>query len=112
MPTQEMIIAADTSLSIHERIVRIKGKDKKISSPEEAKAILQISSKEISWFENKDELPFAQMEAMNYLKYGDANLMDYISAAGKYIKNKGNVAFKRIATYFGNEEKPIQHKEQ
>ena len=104
MPTANnsklMFIAKNSGMKVHERIALIKGKDKRISSKEEAKAILAIPNNEVSWLENKNELPMCQMEAMNYLKFGDSNLWDSLSKAGQYLKDKGNVVLERMSNYF------------
>lgn len=71
-----MSIASDSSLRIHERIKRIKGSDKKISSVEEARAILAISSKDLVWTDNKEALPIAQMEANNFLNEHEKKLKE------------------------------------
>ena len=102
-------IAVNSSIRVHERIVRIKGEDKRISSPEEAKAILAIPSSEVRWLENKNELPFAQLEAKNYLKYGNENLWDCITKAGKYIKHKGNLALDRLSSFLSNNRSIAQN---
>lgn len=107
-PQSLMSVATDSSIRIYERLRIIKGDDKKISSPEEAKAILAIPSSDILWTDNKDELPLAQIEARNYLKFGDKNLWDVFSQAGKYIKTKGNAVLDRISNYLSSENgKPI-----
>ena len=111
MPSSQslMTVATNSDLRIFERIKIIKGDDKKISSPEEAKAILAIPTSEVVWSDNKNELPYAQIEAKNYLQFGDSNLWDSIKKAGKYIKNKGILAFDRISQYFRNEQPVAQN---
>lgn len=62
-----MSIAVNSDLRIHERIAKIKGKDNKISSVDEANAILAIPSKDIIITDNKDTLTYAKIDAQNYL---------------------------------------------
>lgn len=112
MPTTQslMSVATNPNLRVFERIRIIKGDDKKISSPEEAKAILAIPSSDVVWSDNKSALPLAQLDATNYLKYGDSNIWDSIAQAGKYLKNKGSEAIARFSNYFGRYENYAQSK--
>ena len=74
---------------INEVLKQIKGKDKRISSREEAEAILEFSKHaEVLWTDDKDALPLAYMEAQNYLN-GGKNLGEYILEAYHSIKEKG-----------------------
>ena len=106
MPNTESLtsIATNSELRIYERIRLIKGDDKKISSQEEAKAILAIPSNEVVWSDNKNELPYAIMEANHYLKHGDSNLLDMFEKAGKYIKKQGISMLARLSEYMRTNE--------
>ena len=95
-----MSIAQNSAMSVHMRILLIKGDDKRISSEEEARAILAIPVKEVGWLENKNELPFEKNNALNYLKYGDKNLRDVIVEAGIYVQQKGSAVLTKIIDYF------------
>ena len=98
-PTQSLIaVAKDSSIRVHERIKIIKGEDKRISSPEEAQAVLAIPYDEVTWLEDKNELPFAQLDANNYLKYGGRCLRDDLADLYRYCKKRGS---EYIAEIFG-----------
>lgn len=105
-----MTIVQNTNLSVHTRITLIKGKDKQISSEEEARAILAIPVKEVGWLENKNELPFAKNDALNFLKYGNRNLRDVFMEAGNYIQQKSSSVLKKVVNYFSDDKKNIAKK--
>ena len=63
-----MSVATNSNLRVCERIKIIKGDDRRISSVAEAKAILAIPSQDVTWTENQEKLPLAQMDAQNYLR--------------------------------------------
>jgi len=91
-----MSIATDSSLRIHERIKRIKGSDKKISSVEEARAILAIPSKDLIWTDNKEALPIAQMEANSFLNEHDKKLKSKQQISDPSLISKGIVIAREI----------------
>ena len=78
-----MSIAKNSNLRVHERIKEIKGEDKKISSPEEAKAILAIPASDLTITDNKQALSIAKMDANYYLS-------DYKARKNKENKIKDN----------------------
>ena len=103
MPTSAeslMSIAINSNLRIHERIKKIKGNDKVISSEKEANAIIAIPASDVLFTDNKDALALAKMEAYSYLNGGGKNLWDYMSSAYKYCKKQGSAALTRISNYF------------
>ena len=107
-PTSSMMaIATDSSKSVSERIKLIKGDDKRISSVEEANAILKIPSNDITWTQNKEELIFAQRDARHFLQYGDKNLRsDFVSLYNYFVK-KGNEYLIKVTDFFTPEKTRI-----
>ena len=102
-----MTIATNSKMRVYDRIQRILGEDGRVSSVEEAKAILSISGREVTLFEDKQKLPLTKMQAEHYLKYGDRNLRDDFADAYKYLKEKGIELYKRLSDHFQNNKKVI-----
>ena len=98
-----MFIAQNHDLRIYERIIKIKGEDKKISSRAEAEAIISIPSVDLVFTDSKEALSLAKMEAYNYLKNGGKNLVDDLVDAYNYCREKGSVIFGRISRYLVSE---------
>ena len=83
---------------IHEVLKQIKGKDKRISSREEAEAILEFAKHaKVIWSDNKDSLPLACREARSYLQYGNKNLGDYVLDAYNNLKEIGTTILARLS---------------
>ena len=99
-------IATNSNLRIHERIRLIKGEDRKISSPEEANAILSIPSKDVILTDNKEALTLSKREAASFLKYGDKNLQDSLKTIYNYIVKEGSTFISKVSNYF-NPDKAI-----
>ena len=102
-----MTIATNSKMRVYDRIQKILGEDKRVSSIEEANAILAIPGREITLFEDKLKLPLTQKQALHYLEYGDRNLRDDFADAYKYLKEKGSELYKRLSDYFQNNKKTI-----
>jgi len=104
MPTAQnlMAIATNSSLRIHERIKLIKESDGKkgISSPEEARAIIAIPTKDLIFTDNKEGLSVEKMYAYSYLKDGGKNLWDDLEMAYNYCKEKGSNLLSRLGRFF------------
>lgn len=104
MPTIQnlMAIATNSSLRIHERIKLIKESDgkKEISSPEEARAIIAIPTKDLIFTDNKEGLSVEKMYAYSYLKDGGKNLWDDLEMAYNYCKEKGSNLLSRLSRFF------------
>ena len=104
MPTIQnlMAIATNSSLRIHERIKLIKESDGKkgISSPEEARAIIAIPTKDLIFTDNKEGLSVEKMYAYSYLKDGGKNLWDDLEIAYNYCKEKGSNLLSRLSRFF------------
>jgi hypothetical protein len=114
MPTTQnlMTIATNSNLRIHERIKLIKESDgiKGISSPEEARAIIAIPTKDLIFTDNKEGLSVEKMYAYSYLKDGGKNLWDDLEMAYNYCKEKGSNLLSRLSRFFEPETNSIAKK--
>lgn len=91
---------------IHKDIDIILGKSGRIDSEQKAKAILEYNKQAVVLFtDNKDLLPLKCMDAQNYLKHGNSNLLDYFIKAGKYIKKNRNIALARLSNFLNENGK-------
>ena len=97
-----MNIAKNSDLRIYERLQKILGDDKKISSDAEARAILSIPASDIIFTDNKEELSLAKMMAYSYLKGDCKNFWDDLASAYKFCKDKGSALWARISDYINS----------
>ena len=107
-----MGIALNSKMRIHERIKAIKESDgnNKISSEEEAKAILAIPYSHLVWSDSKEALTSEKMNANYYLRYGNKCLADDLADLYKYCKQKGEVLVSKLVDLVGPSKTTVAQK--
>ena len=94
-----MVTKLAPKTSVAETIKKLKGSDCRVSSKEEADAILQYYNslnKDALAKIDQERLVWAYRDAQDFLEYGDTSLLHYAGEAIKYIKNKGSALYARF----------------
>ena len=111
MPTMTNLtaIATNKNLRIHERIKMIKESDGKkgVSSPEEARAIMAIPSKDLLFTDNSESLSMEKIRAFSYLKGDDKNFWDDMETAYSFCKDKSSKLIAKIQNYINPKESVV-----
>ena len=78
----------------------ILGENERIDSKEKAQAILEYDKhKKLLFTDSKEHWILLCRDAKYYLQHGDTNLLDDLTAAYRYCKNKGKKLIANISQY-------------